>query len=502
MRRIDTEVSRPGAHGAHAATRAVGNGPPSMQALLDADDARFLLTRTGFAAAPDEVARHVGTTRAAAVDALLDGARHDTFTAMPPWTDELPPSRAVRNAWSPDQRRDDQRLQAQRYDALRAWWLDAMLSTPSPLAERMTLFWHRHFTSGQDKSPYARTMAMQHRLLRGEALGNFGTMLHAVAKDPAMLQYLDGASNRKGRPNENFAREVMELFTLGEGHYTQRDVTEAARALTGWGLDPDTLETVWHPNLHDDGMKTVLGQSGPLDADGVLDILLAQPDTARFVCAKLWREFVSDTPDPVELDAIAARFRDSGYEIRAALAALLSSDAFWSDRVRGVHVKSPVEFVVGNVRLFAIDYGDAAQFVPVVRGLGENLFAPPNVKGWPGGALWINSATLLARKQFVERMFRSTTAPGKPAKAARPAMASAIPTASAAPKPRGAAMRFDLDGWLARFGAAPQGKPSVSVELQLQHAVLPLSPVAAIDAGASGAAYLRALLMDPVYQLC
>ncbi len=476
--------------------------PAMMQDPLDADDVRFLLARTGFTPAPDEVARHVGTTRAQAVALLLDDARADTFTPMPAWVDELPPPRAVRNAWTPEQRRDDQRLQSQRYDALRAWWLGEMLVTPSPLAERMTLFWHRHFTSGQDKSPYARTLAVQHRLLRGAALGNFGTMLHAVAKDPAMLQYLDGASNRKGRPNENFAREVMELFTLGEGHYTQHDVTEAARAFTGWGLDADTLETVWHPNLHDDGTKAVLGTSGPLDTDGMLDVLLAQPDTARFVCAKLWREFVSDTPDDAALDGVAERFRASGYEIRAALAALFSTEAFWSDRVRGVHVKSPVEFVVGTVRLFHIDYGDAAQFVPVVRGLGENLFAPPNVKGWPGGALWINSATLLARKQFVERMFRSTTVAAKPAdKPGARAMPVAAKPPSAPARPAVAAMRFDLDDWLARFGALPQKKPSISVELQLQHAVLPLSPVAAIDADASGAAYLRALLMDPVFQL-
>lgn len=493
MPRFDTDVppaQPPAAHRAHGMRAHAGDAWPSaMLAPLDADDARFLLARTGFTAPPAEVARYVGMTRAQAVERLLDGTHRDSVTPLPAWVDEMPPPRAIRNAWTPEQRRDDQRLQGQRYDALRAWWLGEMLVTPSPLTERMTLFWHRHFTSGQDKVPYARTMAVQHHLLRGEALGNFGTMLHAVAKDPAMLQYLDGASNRKGRPNENFAREVMELFTLGEGHYTQHDVTEAARALTGWGLDPDTIETVWHPNLHDDGVKTVLGVTGPLDTDRVLDVLLAQPETAGFVAAKLWREFVSDTPDADELDGIAARFRDSGYEIRVLLVALFSCEAFWSDRVRGLHVKSPVEFVVGNLRLFEIDYGDAAQFVPAVRGLGENLFAPPNVKGWPGGTLWINSATLLARKQFIERMFRSTTASMKPT--ARVAGMAAKP----------ATLRFDLDGWLARFGTAPQARPTLSAELQLQHAVLPLSPVAAIDADANGAAYLRALLMDPVYQL-
>ncbi|WP_425306326.1 DUF1800 domain-containing protein [Burkholderia perseverans] len=488
---------------ANPAGALAGARPPAaMLVPLDADDARFLLGRTGFSPTPAELAPYVGMTRAAAVDSLLAAARQAPMTPLPDWADAPLPPRAVRNAWTPDQRRADQRLQAQRYDALRAWWLGEMLATPSPLAERMTLFWHRHFTSGQDKVPYPRTMAAQHRLLRAQALGNFGTMLHAVAIDPAMLQYLDGASNRKGRPNENFAREVMELFTLGEGHYTQHDVTDAARALTGWGLDADTLETVWHPNLHDDGIKTVLGETGPLDTARVLDILLAQPGTARFVAAKLWREFVSDTPEPAALDTVAARFRDSGYEIGAALAALFATDAFWSDAVRGVHVKAPTEFVAGTVRLFELDYGDAAQFVPVLNALGERLFAPPNVKGWPGGPLWINSSTLLARKQFVERMFRSTAA-GYHAKPPAAAMARATGKAgmpAAAPLANGA-MRFDLDGWLARFGTTPQARPTLSAELQLQHAVLPILPVAAIEADANGAAYLRALLMDPVYQL-
>ncbi|WP_258402010.1 DUF1800 domain-containing protein, partial [Burkholderia multivorans] len=176
--------------------------------------------------------------------------------------------------------------------------------TPSPLTERMTLFWHGHFTSGQDKVPYPQTMAAQNALFRREALGNFGTLLHAVAKDPAMLQYLDGASNRNGRPNENFAREVMELFTLGEGHYTQRDVTEAARAMTGWTVDPDTLRFVVRTDWHDAGDKTILGETGPFDGDAFLDILLKQRETARFVAANLWREFVSDTPDARELEIV------------------------------------------------------------------------------------------------------------------------------------------------------------------------------------------------------
>ncbi|VWB31940.1 DUF1800 domain-containing protein [Burkholderia metallica] len=477
---------------------------PAMQSPLDADDALFFLTRTGFSPAPADVARIVGMTRAQVVADTLGSVRRDPVTTWPDWLAELPPTRAQRQALTADMRRDEQRERNLRYDALRAAWINEMIVTPSPLTERMTLFWHGHFTSGQDKVPYPQTMAAQNALFRREALGNFGVLLHAVAKDPAMLQYLDGASNRKGRPNENFAREVMELFTLGEGHYTQVDVTEAARAMTGWTVDPDTLRFAVRPEWHDAGDKTILGETGPFDGDGFLDILLKQPGTARFIVGKLWREFVSDTPDPVALGALAERFRSSGYDIRAALAALWSTDAFWDPRNRGVLVKSPVEFVVGSVRLFDVSYGDPRMLANTVRTLGQNLFYPPNVKGWPGGALWINSTTLLARKQFVDQLFRATETAGiHPPAHAMPVVdtASAAGLRGASAKPARAGLRFDLERWLAQYRARPQAIAGLSTELQLQHAVLPLSPVAAIDTDSTGGAYLEALLMDPAYQL-
>ncbi|KWN06735.1 hypothetical protein WT83_26255 [Burkholderia territorii] len=495
---------------------AAAPASPAMQAPLDADDALFFLSRTGFSPAPAEVARIVGMTRAQVVADTLGNVRRDPVTSWPDWLAELPPTRAQRQALTPDMRRDEQRERDRRYDALRAAWVNEMVMTPSPLTERMTLFWHGHFTSGQDKVPYPQTMAAQNALLRREALGNFGTLLHAVAKDPAMLQYLDGASNRKGRPNENFAREVMELFTLGEGHYTQRDVTEAARAMTGWSVDPDTLRFVVRPEWHDAGDKTILGETGAFDGDGFLDILLKRPDTARFIAGKLWREFVSDTPDADALDIVAERFRASGYDIRAALAALWSTDAFWDPRNRGVLVKSPVEFVVGSVRLFDVAYGDPQMLANTVRTLGQNLFYPPNVKGWPGGAMWINSTTLLARKQFVEQLFRATETAGMRAPAhaiAQPApnaRAQAMPVAAPASvagmrgapaRPARGGLRFDLERWLAQYRARPQAIAGLSTELQLQHAVLPVSPVAAIDTDSTGSAYLEALLMDPAYQL-
>jgi uncharacterized protein (DUF1800 family) len=481
--------------------------PLDSSGLLDPDDARHLLLRTGFAPAAGDVAPYVGLTRGEAVDRVLATGRTVALTPMPDWTTEAIPTRAQRAAWTPDQRRDADRLRGQHYDELRAWWLREMLVTPSPLTERMTLFWHNHFTSGQDKVSEPQLMAQQNALLRRDALGNFGTMLHAVAKDPAMLLYLDGASNRKGKPNENFAREVMELFTLGEGQYTQRDVAEAARAYTGWGVDPDTLRYVWQPAQHDDGEKTVLGRSGPFDGDQVLDILLEEPQTSHFIAAKLWREFVSPAPDSAQLDTVAQKFHASGYDVGAGLRALLLTPAFWDDDNRGVLVSSPVEFVVGTVRRFDVSWGDTMPFARTAASLGENLFYPPNVKGWPGGITWINSSTLLARKQFVEQLFRATEAaqppkkPGAMMKAAASMTPPVVAQGGGPARPAQGGMRFDLDGWLARFGVNADQAPGLSAQLQMQHAVLPLEPVDAIAAGSNAGAYLEALLMDPVYQL-
>ncbi|MFX1803584.1 DUF1800 domain-containing protein [Paraburkholderia sp. A1BS-2L] len=468
-------------HGA-ASAPPVSTAPDS--ALLDADDATHLLIRTGFAPAPAEIAPYVGLTRVAAVERVLATARTDAVTPLPAWTADPPLNRAQRETLTPEARRDVQRQHRLHYEELRAWWMREILVTPSPLTERMTLLWHNHFTSGQDKVGEPTLMAQQNALLRRNALGSFATLLHEVAKDPAMLLYLDGASNRKGKPNENFAREVMELFTLGEGQYSQQDVTEAARAYTGWGVDPDTRRYVWRPAQHDEGVKTVLGRSGPFDGDAVLDILLGEPRTASFISARLWREFVSDTPDPARLGMVAARFRASGYDIKAALGALLVSPEFWDERNRGVLVSSPVEFIAGTVRRFGVSYANTTMFARTSAALGENLFYPPNVKGWPGGAMWINSATLLARKQFVEQLFRAT-------ETARPRMGGAMH----------GGMRFDLDGWLGHFGLTADAVPGLSAQLQMQHAVLPLAPVDAIAAGSSAGAYLEALLMDPVFQL-
>ena len=473
--------------------------------------AAHLMNRAGFGGSPQDIEnlRLMGLNRA--VSWFVDYEKIPDPTPAPdcasPDPKLLAQRQAIIRAADPDTRRELQRQQNIEDNTdiadLRYWWIRRMALGPRPFQEKMTLFWHGHFATSYEKVRMPFYLWQQNETFRQNATGRFNDLLIAVSEDPAMLRYLDGASSNKNKPNENFAREVMELFTLGEGHYSQQDVSEAARAYTGWTLDPDTQGYVWRANLHDDGVKTVLGQGGPFDGDQVLDILLARPETATFVTTKLWREFLSDTPDPAQVAPIAARFRASHYDIKVALRGIFLSDAFWDDSNRGMLVKSPAEFVVGTLREFDIGYDNTAPFAGEIRTLGENLFYPPNVKGWPGGQTWINSSTLLARKQFVEQLFRATEAAA--AHHAQNGMSQ---------NPKGAAMvrramarvgqggvRFDIDTWLAQYNTTPSAKAGLSAELQLQHAVLPLAPVDAIETDSTASAYLEALLMDPAFQL-
>ncbi len=374
-------------------------------ASMGRDDAAHLLNRAGFGARPGDLTDYAGLSREAAVARLLGETANEPATPIPPeLADYLAPARM--RELGEEERRE---LQRKGGIALRRWWVDTLFAAHSPaeqLRERMTLFWHNHFVSSVQKVKSPKLMLEQNRLLRRHALGRFDQLLHAIGKDPAMVVYLDSASSRRGSPNENFAREVMELFTLGEGNYSEQDVKEAARAFTGWSFEPASGEFRWRPLIHDDGEKTVLGVRGRLDGDAVLDILLAQPQTAELLVRKLWREFISPTPDAAEVKRIAARLRTSGYDLRLAVGAILRSPAFWAERNRLSLVKSPVDYVVGSFNSLAMEPPDTAALAGLMRQLGQDLFAPPNVKGWPGGEAWINSSTLLARKQMAERLLR------------------------------------------------------------------------------------------------
>ena len=292
-------------------------------------------------------------------------------------------------------------LKSDNIESLKNWWLYRFLKTANPLAEKMTLLWHNHFATSNIKVRSTGKMNDQHQLIRKHALGNFADLFLSMARDVAMLVWLDGNANRKRQPNENFAREVMELFALGVGNYRETDIKEAARAFTGWHVRKDKF---WFNRIqHDKGRKTVLGKSGNFNGDDILEICLAQKSCARFIAFKLAVAFVTPNPEAELLGALADRIRFHRFEMAPVMKELLSSKVFYAAASRQVLIKSPVEFVAGAFRTSG---GTArlSECVQLMTDLGQSLFEPPTVKGWEGGRLWINSATMLQRANFASQV--------------------------------------------------------------------------------------------------
>lgn len=379
-------------------------GPPRVAAgpALGLEGARHLLVRTGFGPTWDEVQSYAQLNRDQAIEKILGGIQTEARTPPPGWVHEPAPVPGMQKMlpqflrMTMRQERNEQEMQ------LKAWWIQEILTTSSPLSERMTLFWHNHFTSSFQKVKWPPLLYFQNLKLRRNALGNFATLLQTLSKDPAMVLYLDNQSNRKGKPNENFAREVMELFTLGEGNYTEKDIKEAARAFTGWSVDP-ARKFLFRRGNHDQGVKTVLGRSGNFNGDDVLAILLDQPACAPYIAGKIFRFFVGVDPDEARKKELGQVFRDQNFEIQALLRTILKSPEFWDPAHRGIQIKSPVDLLVGTIRALGLDEADPEFLARQSKRLGQDLFAPPNVKGWPGGNLWVSSHTLLIRDQLLRR---------------------------------------------------------------------------------------------------
>jgi len=318
-----------------------------------------------------------------------------------------------------------------RNQTAKMWWLDRMLRTKRPLVEKMTLFWHGHFATSMQKVQ-ANYMVGQIDLLRSNALGNFRNLLLAVSQDPAMLIWLDNRYNVAAHPNENFAREVMELFALGLGNYTEADVKAAARSFTGWTLDKNGA-FVDRTAQHDAGMKTFLGRTGPWNGADVVDIIVQQPIHQRFIARELLEFFIYSDPEPELIEALARVYALSGYDLAQTVGAMLRSNVFYSSRAYRALPKSPIEFVIGLLRYMDVRAvpGDVPYWL---ARMGQDILMPPSVKGWDGGPTWISTATLLARFNFVNRIVRA--APPKPQMA--PVMQTALaiaPAANATPAP-------------------------------------------------------------------
>jgi uncharacterized protein (DUF1800 family) len=281
----------------------------------------------------------------------------------------------------------------------RAWWLYRMLYSSHPLQEKLTLFWHNHFATSNAKVNNAGFMLGQYELLRRHALGNFRTLLEEISQDPAMLVWLDTSVSKKGMPNENYARELMELFSLGVGHYTETDIRQAARAFTGWEIKGD--KAVFNPKQHDDGVKTVLAHSGKFNGSDIVHICLGQPSAPTFIAGKLYRFLVSESmpATPELLEPLAAQFRASDYNFGSLVETVLRSNLFFAPESYRARIKSPVDFVLGIVRPLEGRIGTTA-LGQAVEELGQSLFYPPSVKGWDGGAAWLNGHTLLFRQNL------------------------------------------------------------------------------------------------------
>jgi uncharacterized protein (DUF1800 family) len=272
-------------------------------------------------------------------------------------------------------------------------WLDEMVHSEAQLREKMAFFWHGHFACREINIFYQQRLL---DVIRTNALGNFGDLLREVSKSAAMLAFLNNQQNRKRQPNENFAREVMELFTLGRGNYAEKDIKEAARAFTGWGFDLGG-NFVFRKQFHDEGEKTVLGKTGTLDGDDIIDILLQQEQTARYITAKIYRFFVNETPDPAMVEKLSKEFFQSGYDIKKLLSSIFLSPSFYEEKNRGVIIKSPVQLLVGLRRMLPMKFNNDEVQLLYQRLLGQVLFYPPNVAGWPGGRNWIDSSSLMYR---------------------------------------------------------------------------------------------------------
>lgn len=381
--------------------------------------AAHLLNRAGFGGPPMAIQQLADMTMPEAVSSLIDYEKIPDPTPAPEWAhpepDRLAAMRQVYKTGTPDERRQaqqaEQKLQYTRMIELRGWWLNRMAKGPRPFQEKMTLFWHGHFATSIEKVHEAYYMWRQNELFRRLATDNWLRLLLEMGKDPAMLVWLDQAESRKEHANENFAREVMELFALGIGNYTEKDVTEGARALTGWSLDRQNQRFVYRPEYHDEGIKTYLGLTGNLNGDDVIAQIVAQPASTKFITAKIWDFFSGQMPSPQMNEALAEVLRANGNNFKPFLRVMFSSEEFYSPDIVQNEVKSPTQWLVGSTRMLQSDLPPPIICMGILRSLGQDLFAPPNVKGWDGGLSWITTNTLLARYNEASTLITGTLEP-------------------------------------------------------------------------------------------
>jgi uncharacterized protein (DUF1800 family) len=380
---------------------------PSAPALTDLELMAHLYRRAGFGATPDELQRALAQGYEATVEEIVN------TEAQPPLDDYL-----IHRYYVDVQ--EGRQINSSQYG-----WVYRMINTRRPLEEKMTLFWHGLFATAYFKAEKGKTMVNQIHMLRKHCLGDLRTLLIELSKDPAMIHWLDNQYNTNEVHNENYGRELLELFSMGRGNYTEDDVKNCARAFTGWGLKRTIpgfypyshfdLEFEFYPDKHDDGEKVLLGERGNFDGPDAIDVILRQPATATFIAKRLYQFFVSDTPDPDAIAELAAALRASGYDIRSAMRTLFLSDYFRSPDVFCARVKYPVELVVGVVRLagdFTYPEYDITPLALACRYMGQDLMNPPSVEGWHTGKEWIDTGNLVERINFASGHIGDANKPG------------------------------------------------------------------------------------------
>lgn len=383
---------------------------PHLQQVMGVEDARHLLVRSGIGAAPTALEALIGKTRIEGIRSIVAGIQTHPINAVPAWVLAPAPRYWSRSDMTRGQRREFNRARQREVSELRMWWVREMIETSSPQTERLLLFWHDHFATAYSAiDDMSTAIARQHLTLRSLAAGNFGELLRAVIRDAAMLHYLDNTSNSKHSPNENLAREFLELFTLGEGAYTESDVKNAAKALTGFSVaslrDQQFRFERWK---HDYSQKTLFDKSGDFDGDDLVNLVLDQPATARFIAKKFWAAYINEhTHNSSDIELLAMHFRDSNYDIQSLLAHTLSLPAFWQSQNRGVQIKSPIDLVIGSVRSSGLVPTDWQTIPAQLTQLGQSLFEPPNVAGWPSGGSWITPSHLLNRAAWAREFISS-----------------------------------------------------------------------------------------------
>ncbi len=408
------------------------------------DRAAHLLERAGFGGTPEEIERLAAMGPEGAVDSLLNYEQIDNSALAPfdesgIWDEAMLPDvndsldfragmarayergsvyGAVPNEggvrhFQPIINMLYYRNYATRHEWERAtvWWANRMLNSPRPLEEKMTLFWHGHFATEQEKIRDYRLLLDEIALLRENATGNFRDLLLKISKDPGMLVYLDNRKNIKGHANENFAREVMELFALGVGNYTEDDVKEAARAFTGWAnWGPEFIDD---PELHDDGEKTLLGETGNFDGEDIIDILVRQEVCAEFISGKIYRFLVREELSPELNRALAAILRDNDYDLKPLLQTIFMSRDFYGPDSYASQIRSPVQYLISTYKKLGLDrVPGTPSFYYVSAQLGQALGNPPNVAGWQGGRAWINPSTLIERGNVMRHLLFPAEAEG------------------------------------------------------------------------------------------